>query len=287
VDLNADGHADLLSGSYSRTNEQPMAGLLQVLYGQADGTFKKAAVLKGTDDKPLIIPSKGEDDIIESICTRPTAVDWDSDGDLDLVVGNFAGRFHLFRGEGGGKFAPATELLKAGDEPLLVNGHHGDPCIADWDNDGDLDIVSGSGSGGVFLSENTAGAKKTPALKQFKPLIDAPKEALGECRPHEYVVPDGATRVCVADVNGDKKLDVLVGDTINHVSPADGVSEADFVKRYREWKDAQAALLKETEGVTDEDKLAPIYEKMSQHRRKRADFMKEDMTGFVWVYVQK
>ena len=76
----------------------------------------------------------------ENICTRPFAVDWDGDGHLDLVVGNFAGTFYWFKGEGKGKFQPKPEMIKAGDEPLKIPGHHSDPFVIDWDGDGDLDL---------------------------------------------------------------------------------------------------------------------------------------------------
>src|SRR5262245_8733102 len=211
-----------------------MAGLFQVLYGKSDGTFKKAAVLKGTDDKPLIIPSTGEHDIIESICTRPTAVDWDGDGNLDLVVGNFAGSFHVFKGEGGGKFNPKSKPISAGDSPLKLPGEHsahGDPFFVDWDKDGDLDLLSGSAAGGVVWAENTAGPKKPIVLKPFTTLIAAPAEMLNECRPDAVSVPDGSTRVWVADMNGDGKLDIVVGDAINLISPGKGLSEAEFTKQ--------------------------------------------------------
>ncbi len=152
-----------------------MAGLFQVLWGQPDGTLKKAETLTGTDEEPLIIPVADEKDIngiVENICTRPTAVDWDGDGDLDLVVGNFAGGFYLFTGEGQGKFQPKPELIKTGDdEPLKIDGAHSDPFIVDWDRDGDLDLLSGSSEGGVFWAENKADGKGTPKLEPFQTLI--------------------------------------------------------------------------------------------------------------------
>lgn len=290
MDLNGDGNNDILSGSYSRTDEEPMAGLFQVLWGKPDGTFKKAAVLKGTDDKPLIIPSTGEHDIVESICTRPTAVDWDADGDLDLVVGNFGGSFHLFTGEGGGKFGPKCQPIKAGDDALKLPGkhaHHADPFFVDWDKDGDLDLLSGSASGGVVWAENTAGSKKPITLKTFATLIAAPSELLNECPPDAVSVPDGSTRVWVADMNGDGKLDVLVGDAINLISPANGLSEAEFKSRYADWKESYSGLQKQTVGVNDEEKVKPIFERMSKMYGQRKEFMNEDRTGFVWVYLQK
>jgi hypothetical protein len=82
VDLDQDGQRDILSGSYSRM-EQDMAGLFQVLRGTPGGDFAAAEVLKGTDSEPLIIPLNGQP-MTENICTRPFAVDWDADEKLDL-----------------------------------------------------------------------------------------------------------------------------------------------------------------------------------------------------------
>ena len=133
-----------------------MAGLFQVLWGQPDGAFKKAVTLTGGDGKPLIIPVEGGD-WLENICTRPFAVDWNGDRQLDLVVGNFAGTFYLFKGQGRGKFPPKPEQIKSGDKPLKIEGHHSDPFVVDWDGDGDLDLLSGSSEGGVQWAENRAG----------------------------------------------------------------------------------------------------------------------------------
>ena len=66
-----------------------------------------------------------QDPDIDRICTRPTAVDLDGDGKLDIVSGNFRGTFHFFAGQGKGKFAPKSTLLMlvsafAGRERVLA-----------------------------------------------------------------------------------------------------------------------------------------------------------------------
>src|SRR5688572_21761987 len=152
--------------------QQEMAGLFQVLYGAEDGTFRPAEVLNGSDGEPLIIPADRQT-ITQNICTRPFAVDWDADGHLDLVVGNFAGTFYWFKGQGKGQFEPKPEAIQAGDAPLRIEGAHGDPFVVDWDGDGDLDLLSGSSNGGVQWSENRAGQGKPPELAPFQKLIEA------------------------------------------------------------------------------------------------------------------
>lgn len=288
MDINSDGHIDILSGSYSRM-EGSMAGLFQVLHGQAKGGFKKAVVLKGTDGKPLVIPksTEGEHGDMESICTRPTAVDWDGDGDLDLVVGNMTGRFYLFTGEGGGKFAPKPAPIRADGKPLQIKGHHGDPFLIDWDRDGDLDLLSGSDLGGVQWAENTAGPKQAPKLKPFEFLIPAEKETVHECRPNDVKAPAGSTRVWAADINGDKKLDLLVGDTISLISPADNLTDAEFVKRYDKWKKDMRKLTRDDTAPPDEQSMEEMQKRVQKLYEEREEFMSEDRTGFVWVYLQK
>ena len=49
-----------------------MAGLFEVLHGKADGTFRRAEVLKGTDGEPLNVSGRHS---TQNICTRPFAVD--------------------------------------------------------------------------------------------------------------------------------------------------------------------------------------------------------------------
>ena len=153
MDLNDDGYPDILSGSYSRMGRE-MAGLFQVLWGRAEGVFAEAEALNGKNDKPLEIPP--DDDVdqnggvsLDVICTRPVAVDWDGDDDLDLIVGNFAGTFYWFQGEGKGRFLDRPQRIEADGKALQIQGHHSDPFPIDWDGDGDLDLLSGSSQGGV------------------------------------------------------------------------------------------------------------------------------------------
>lgn len=285
MDIDGDGYLDILSGTYSRY-EESMAGLFYVLRGKPDGAFQPAEVLKGTDGEPLIIPVKGEQNDIERICTRPFAVDWDGDGHLDLVVGNFAGTFYWFKGHGKGQFLPNAEQLKAGKQPLRIRGAHSDPFVIDWDGDGDQDILSGSTEGGVQWAENVAGKGKPPELLPFKPLIKPGKTvADGETLKEDQLVgPTKDTRVWVADVNGDGKLDLLVGDSVTLIEPAKGLSEEEFQKKKREWQEEVSKITKKMNEEKDDTERTKLSREFVELYQKSSAFMKQERTGFVWVY---
>jgi FG-GAP-like repeat len=301
VDLNADGNIDVLSGSYSRM-EKSMAGLFQVMWGKPDGTVAAAEVLNGIDDAPLIVsaPEGGEgyDSDIDRICTRPVAVDWDSDGDLDLVVGDFGGKFHLFHGEGDGRFQPTSGVLMVGDDVLRIAGHHSDPFCIDWDGDGDIDLLSGSTNGGVQLAENTAGPGKTPKLKRFVSLIDpSPQDKPGGMmKESDLKAPTRSTRIWVDDVNKDGKLDVLVGDSTTLTSPAEGLTESEADAKATEWQEQVTELSKQIAALNEpndleedavEERQQKFYAELSKLYQERSQFITEDRTGFVWLYLQK
>jgi hypothetical protein len=288
VDLDGDGHHDILSGSYSRMDES-MAGLFQVLRGQADGSFRKAAELMGTDGQPLIIPADQEN-IVENICTRPSAVDWDGDGDLDLVVGNFAGSFYLFSGEGEGRFHPVPQKMAAGEGALAIEGHHSDPFPVDWDGDGDIDLVSGSARGGVQWAENTAASGEPPALAAFRTLIE-PSPAAGYGRllgEDDLIGPANATRAWVDDVNGDGKLDLLAGDMVTLAAPVHGLSEEEFNRRRAAWQAEYDRLSRQVESADgDQAGLERATARLQELYQEQTEFMTQERTGFVWLYLQK
>ena len=266
--------------------QKEMAGLFQVMYGREGGKFRPAEVLKGTDGEPLIIPIKGEEQMTENICTRPFAVDWDGDGHLDLVVGNFSGTFYWFKGQGKGKFQPKPEMIKVGDKPLRIKGHHSDPFVIDWDGDGDLDVLSGSSEGGVQWAENRAGKGKVPELSPFQQLIKpGPAIAFGQpLSEGDLTGPTSATRVWVDDVNSDGKLDLLVGDSLTLVSPAKGVSEEEFKKKFAKWQEDFKAASSALSKSNGDEKAAAEY---NRDYNRRSEFMRQESTGFVWLYLGK
>jgi hypothetical protein len=281
VDLNGDGHADILSGSYSRKGAD-MAGTFHVLWGGEDG-FRAASELEGTDGEPLVIQVEER---TEKICTRPIAVDLDGDGKLDIVSGNFSGTFAVFRGEGDGKFSPKSAFLQDGAGALLRVTHHSDPFFVDWDADGDLDLVSGSAAGGVVLFTN-GGSKTEPKFGKSAEIVPAASRAVaGTVFGEDWVLtPQSDTRVWVDDVNGDGKLDLLIGDNVTLTWPAEGLDEDAARKKLDEWKEKMAEVQRASRGAgkLTAEELKKYQEDVRRLYDERKRIVREERTGFVWV----
>lgn len=265
-----------------------MAGLLQVLYGSKDSGFHKAIAVNGSDDEPLILPADGEEAVTDKICTRPFACDLDGDGNLDLVVGNFTGTFGFFKGLGEGKFEPTSKWLEAGGVAMRVDTHS-DPFLIDWDKDGDLDLLSGSAQGGAFLFVNS-GSKTEPKFDQRVTLLESTGHGeMGGGEPKfgdaHIDCPASGTRVWADDIDGDGKLDLLIGDqlTLQHV--AKGVEEETARTKLKAWQKKQNKLF---ESVQDDSGAADSFsKKYEQLMEEKKAFVIDEMTGFVWLMRQK
>ncbi|MFI5402862.1 MAG: FG-GAP repeat domain-containing protein [Planctomycetota bacterium] len=133
------------------------------------------------------------------------AADWDGDGRTDVLVGARHGEVLLLRSLGA-RVAEPVEIAKA---PAGDAGPH----AADWDGDGDLDLLVGDAKGTVTLYRN-AGKK----LASGETLVDRALRVVEErCRTSEECAM--RAKPWVADWNGDKKADLLVGDFHDHREP--------------------------------------------------------------------
>ncbi|NUM55310.1 MAG: VCBS repeat-containing protein [Candidatus Hydrogenedentes bacterium] len=91
----------------------------------------------------------------------PVAIDWDKDGDQDLIVGDEDGRVALIEHTGEivdrmPQFKPPVYFQQQAE--YLKCGALATPVSFDWDNDGDEDIVSGNTAGYIEVFENLGGS---------------------------------------------------------------------------------------------------------------------------------
>jgi hypothetical protein len=72
-------------------------------------------------------------------------------------------------------------------------------------------------------------------------------------------------------------------------SRAPGLSEAEFSKRQTAWQQEMNEIQEQMNRTRSEGKSRPqdLEQKYTNHYRKRADFIKEESTGFVWLALRK
>ena len=163
ADVNADGAADVVAGT-------SLQGAYVYLNDRAGQFSPVRATPFGTGNEAIAAVAAG---------------DVDSDGDLDLVVGNDNQRSAIYRNNGAGAFAPGSNFGSSKARPAAV-------AVGDLNDDGRLDVV---------YAENNAGPKIY--LNSGEGQLDE-----GHLLPLSKRNP---VSVAVADLNGDRKLDLVVG----------------------------------------------------------------------------
>lgn len=209
MDFDGDGKLDLVSGSYD-------PGELYLFRGLGQGKFAAREVIRDRSGKPILkVPDQKEK--VESFGSWMTLVDWDDDGDLDILVGTFDGMIFLRRNEGTRTkpaYATQNEWVMVGSKRLRVpGGEHANPVIADWDGDGLWDIITGSGEGGVYWYRNV-GKRGQPEFANPVALV-AKHEGIGYSELLDAAQdpkPGIRAQIAVVDYDGDGKLDLLLGD---------------------------------------------------------------------------
>jgi hypothetical protein len=135
---------------------------------------------------------------------RSSLGDLDGDGDLDLVVGQYSGRFFYFENTGSAT-SPAYVLRTGAQNPLDGQDVGGDaaPALGDLDGDGDLDLISGRDTGDFVWFENT-GSATSPAFI----------ERTGAANPLDGHSVGFGSIPALGDVNGDGRLDLVAGNQV-------------------------------------------------------------------------
>lgn len=136
-------------------------------------------------------------------CVSAMVMDWDEDGDFDLLLGAKEGRVYLQRNEGkkgAPKFTGVNELLAAGGQEFNVPGGLTAAREVDWDGDGRKDLICGSFKGGAYFYRN---AGKPGAPSYAAPIT------LAQVDP--AVGPTTGWYLDVLDHDQDGDLDLLVG----------------------------------------------------------------------------
>ena len=171
------------------------------------------------------------------ILVTPSVIDWDGDGDEDIITGNSAGYVAFIenlsgRGEAEPLWAEPV-LLEADGAPIRIiagpNGSIQGPCEAkwgytclstgDWDGDGLPDVMLNSIRGEVVWCRNI-GTRTAPRLAPPAPVSAEwegrqPELAWGWMKPNgsKNILTQWRTTPLMYDMNRDGLMDLVMVDT--------------------------------------------------------------------------
>jgi len=153
-------------------------------------------------------------------CPSPNFEDFDHDGDLDLLCGEFVDGFTYFQNTGTRqqpKYAAGVPLKNDNGTPLEMELQMIVPVAIDWDQDGDMDLVVGDEDGRVALVENTG--RLEDQLPVFKSPVYFQQKA--------DTLKSGALATPVGfDWDGDGDDDIVSGNTAGYIELFENLSRA-------------------------------------------------------------
>lgn len=217
-DFDGDDDLDLIIGiedwsEYGWDDAWDMAGNWKngKLHGFVFVSFNEGSDTEPDYQDPIHILADGSPIDVYG-CPSPNFEDFDADGDLDLICGEFLDRFTYFENIGSReqpRYASGKKLLDEIGAPLKMELQMIVPIAFDWDRDGDFDLIVGDEDGRVAWVENT-GKLDENRLPQFKMPRYFQQQA------DELKCGALATPYCV-DWDSDGDLDIISGNTAGFV----------------------------------------------------------------------
>lgn len=173
--------------------------------------------------EPKLVVTRGVSELVFGPDAVVTAIDWDNDGGMDLVVGDTLGGLTLYadRGKPGSPALGSPERLESGGLPFVVpnrdSRRHANmdtsppryscPVLNDWTAHQRFDVLLTDARGAVWYMRNN-GAKTQPRLDfadrvscEGKPMFASPRSQLA-----------------VAHWNGGSEPDVIGFDAEGHLA---------------------------------------------------------------------
>lgn len=313
MDFDNDGIQDFISGSYD-------PGDLYLFRGQGAGKYAKVEKILDKSVLALVHHPKefkewseldeatrksgNRDSITLRVATFgswPATVDWDNDGDLDVLIGSFAGDLFLRLNEGTRSepsYDAAAIPVEADSKPIHVNMHAA-PVVADWDADGLWDLVVGSGDGGVGWFRNN-GTAEQPRLSGYQLLVAPASDSKffeQNLQPGEQPVHGTRAQICVTDYNGDGKLDLVLGDCsdINWLRELTDDEKAEQATLLEKRKTMIATVMKLREQFAEDYENEEFQKEMQQfsevygrlEEKRKAYFKESGRASFIWLFLRQ
>lgn len=206
ADFDGDGDRDLICGEF----------LHQFTWFENTGTDGAIRLAAGR----RVMSVDGSELGMDLQMIVPTPIDWDRDGDVDLIVGDEDGRVALVENvsadvtgssHSGPVFRQPAYFQQHSD--WLKFGALATPYGTDWDGDGDTDILSGNTAGYIGFFENQGGSPVrwgAPVLlkagNEILRIMAGPNGSIqGPCEARW-----GYTTLSAADWDDDGRTDLVV-----------------------------------------------------------------------------